>query len=268
MKKRQKKQQGLSLIELMIAITIGTFISLLVVQYMVTSSRLFKDQGADTNLEQNATFAISYLSQFIRQAGTREDYGTVVPLYSGACENFDPCTSDGAGMASVTAAETSDRIAVQMHPDNGLDCTGTPLPGGSLLANVFYIAANVDEPTINSLYCRGYDITEEEWLSAGVAVIDGVDQMQVLYGVADSSERIFSYVDAARVPNVDGSAVKGWNRVRAIKLAILVSDGYDSRTVDLDTRNYQLLDGPRLSITDRVSRRIYSTTIALNSKLL
>ena len=53
------RQAGLNLIELMIAIVIGIFISLMVVTYLATSSRLFKQQGADTNLEANGTFAIS-----------------------------------------------------------------------------------------------------------------------------------------------------------------------------------------------------------------
>ena len=60
-----KSQRGFNLIELLIAIVIGIFISLMIVQYMATSSRVFKRQGADSNLEQNASFAISYLSQFI-----------------------------------------------------------------------------------------------------------------------------------------------------------------------------------------------------------
>jgi len=65
MKQRMyKSQAGFNLIELMIAIVIGLFISLMVVQYLTTSSKLFKQQGADSNLEANGTFAISYMSQY------------------------------------------------------------------------------------------------------------------------------------------------------------------------------------------------------------
>jgi len=210
------KQRGFNLIELMIAIVIGIFISLMVVQYMVTSSRV----------------------------------------------------GDGTGSASATDPATSDTIAVRMHPDNGRDCTGIALPAGDQLANVFYIEASVEDPNINSLYCRGFNVSSDSWIADGVALIDGIDQMQVLYGVADANERIYSYFDAARVPSVDGSAALGWDRVRAIKIALLVSDGFDSLTEDLDTRSYQLLDGPQLSLTDRVNRRVFSTTVAMNSKLL
>ncbi len=269
MRSNLKAQRGLNLIEVIIAIGIGVFISLMVVQYMASSSRLFQRQGADSNLEQNAIFAVSRLTSYVRQAGSRIDYGTDVPFYIGPCGSHDPCTGDGVGTASLTDVSTSDTVAVQMHPDDGLDCTGAVLPSGSQLANVFYIAASTEAAGINSLYCRGYDVTENAWLSAaGVALIDGVDQMQVLYGVADANEQIYSYFDAARVPDVGGSAIQGWDRVRAVRIAVLVSDGFDSDTEDLDVRSYQLLDGPRLSITDRVNRRVYSTTVAMNSKLL
>lgn len=265
---RSSHQRGFSLIELMIAIVIGMFISLLVVQYMVASSRVFKRQGADSNLEQNASFAISYLSQFVRQAGTREDYGTVVPFFINPCGSINPCTSDGAGVASATDPATSDTLAVRMFAADGLDCTGQPLPAGDQLANVFYIDTSVEDPNVNSLYCRGFNITNDSWLANGIALIDGIDQMQVLYGVADNNERIYSYFDAARVPAFDGSLIAGWDNVRAVKIALLVSDGFDSTTEDLDTRSFQLLDGPALSITDRINRRVFSTTIAMNSKLL
>lgn len=263
-----RDQKGFNLIELMIAIVIGIFVSLMVVQYMATSSRVFKRQGADSNLEQNASFAISYLSQFVRQAGTREDYGSVVPFFINECDGIDPCTGDGAGVASATDASTSDTIAVQMHAADGLDCTGQSIPSGDQLANVFYVAASPDDATVNSLYCRGFNVSSDRWLSDGVALIDGIDQMQILYGVADENERIYSYFDAARIPSIDGNLLEGWDRVRAVKIALLVSDGFDSVTENLDTRSYQLLDGPALSITDQINRRVFSTTIAMNSKLL
>ena len=263
-----KDQRGFNLIELLIAIVIGIFISLMIVQYMATSSRVFKRQGADSNLEQNASFAISYLSQFIRQAGTRDEYGSVVPFFTEDCDGLDPCTSDGTGTASPTAAATSDTIAVQMHPADGLDCTGQVISPGDQLVNVFYIAASAEDPDVNSLYCRGFNATTGFRISDGIALIDGIDQMQIQYGVTNEDERIYSYFDAARVPPVNGNVLEGWDRIRAVKIAILVSDGFDSTTENLDTRSFQLLDGPQLSITDKTSRRVFSTTIAMNSKLL
>ena len=269
-----KRQQGLNLIELMIAITIGVFISLMVVQYLVTSSRLFKQQGVDSNLESNGTFAISYLSQFIRQAGSRSPTGSDVPFFVGDCDD-DPCTfnSDDLGV--------SDQLAVQMFPVNNRDCVNNEVDDGNRIANVFFVADSDGNrnPTPScgtggkecALYCRGYDVSNQAWLgNEAVALIDGIDQLQVLYGVSNDNKQIDRYVDASRVPapgDVGIAIQDAWDRVRSVKLAVLVSDGQNSGTEIQEARSYQLLDSPTITFDDRVSRKIYSTTVTINNKL-
>ena len=259
-----KRQRGLTLIELMIAMMLGIFISLLVVQYLATSSRMFKRQGVDSNIEQNASFAISYLSKHIRQAGSRDGHGTEVPFFFGDCDVFSPCTSDADGDNGTEI--NSDRIAVQMFVGAGSsDCAGNPASGQ--IANVFYIDEDTAGSSMNSLFCRGYDVATETWLGNGIALINGVEQMQVVYGVADASEQIYSYLAANRVPPVTGSLTLGWDRVRAVKVALLVSDGYSTGTEDVENRNYRLFDGPATNFNDRIHRRVFSTAITINSKV-
>lgn len=263
MKKQVKTQSGLSLIELMIAIVIGIFISLMVVQYMITSSRVFKRQGADANLEQNASFALSYLSQYIRQAGSRDAHGTDVPFFIDACGGFMPCTNDADG--ALATNNDSDRVAVQMFPSSRMDCTG--LPAAGQIANVFYIDQEPNSQT-NSLFCRGFDVAANAWLGNGVALIDGIDQMQVIYGVADDSEQIYSYVSASNIPPVGGNLLAGWDQIRAVKIALLVSDGFDSITEDSSNTNFQLFNAnAKPFVNDSVSRKVFSTTITINSKI-
>ncbi len=252
------KQRGLNLIELMIAIVIGLFISLLAVQYLSTSSRLFKQQGVDSNLEANGTFAISYLSQFIRQAGTYNPTGTDVPFYVGSCGDAGPCTTD------KNAVGESDRIAVQMVPANNRDCVDNPVPTGSRIANVF----SVREGT---LFCRGYDVSNEDWLVGDeVALIDGVEQLQVLYGVSNSQGQVDRYVNASNVPAADASDIEvqeAWDRVRSVKVAVLVSDDANTGTLPKSSRSFGLLDASVISYDDRISRKVYSTTIHINNKM-
>ena len=267
-----KRQQGLNLIELMIAITIGIFISLMVVQYLVTSSRLFKQQGVDTNLESNGTFAISYLSQFIRQAGSRSPTGSDVPFYVGDCDD-DPCTfnSDDSGV--------SDQLAVQMFPVNNRDCVNNAVDDGIRIANVFFVAdsdtgavsesCGIDDQEC-ALFCRGFSVSDQNWLGDAVALIDGVDQLQVLYGVSNDVGQIDRYVDAERVPAPGATGIEiqnAWDKVRSVKLAVLVSDGQNTGTEIQEARSYQLLDSPTITFNDRVSRKIYSTTVTINNKL-
>lgn len=261
------KQRGLNLIELMISIVIGLFISLMVVQYLSTSSKLFKQQGVDSNLESNATFAISYLSQFIRQAGSNNPVGSDVPFFVGNCNGDDPndalnpCTYD-----SNTAGE-SDQVAVQMVPwsQSGSlrDCAGNEVDEGERIANVFSV---VD----SSLFCRGYSVTDSQWLGRAESLIDGVEQLQIIYGVTDDNGVIDRYVNASEVTDDSVSDVDEqleWDRIRSVKLAVLVSDGTNAGTESSQLRQFQLLDAPQVEFTDRVSRKVYTTTITINSKL-
>lgn len=251
------RQRGLNLIELMIAVVIGMFISLMVVQYLSTSSRLFKQQGVDTNLESNGTFAISYMSQFIRQAGSYNPMGSDVPFFVGECGNDTVCTfnSDVAG--------ESDQIAIRMVPQNNMDCVGNDATD-LRIANVFSI---VDA----SLFCRGIDAIDGQWLGPGETLIDGVEQLQVLYGVTNDQGVIDRYVDASRVAVAAGNELEiqeAWDRVRSVKIAVLVSDGSNAGTEISEARNYQLLDSPQITYTDRISRKVYTTTVTINNKLL
>lgn len=237
----------------------------MVVQYLATSSRMFKRQGVDANIEQNATFAVSYLSKYIRQAGSRDGHGTEIPFFPGDCGDLSPCTAEADGDDGTDA--NSDRIAIQMFVEaGGRDCAGNPANGQ--IANVFYIDREDPGVPMTSLFCRGYDVAANNWIgSGGSAVIDGVEQMQVLYGVADDNEQIYSYLSADRIPPIDGSVALGWDRIRAVKVALLVSDGYNSATEKIGSREFQLFNGPQMTFTDRTSRRVFSTAVTINSKI-
>jgi len=273
----------LTLIELMISIVIGLMISLMVVQYLTTSVRLFRQVGADNNLEANGSFAISYISQYIRQGGSTQFNGTTAPFFLEPCGGWDPCTfnSDAAGV--------SDRVAVHMFPRplNGnpaTDCVGNPVigVGDDPIANVFYVANAVTGNPSNtcgtnnevcSLYCRGFDYVNNAWLGNGEALIDGIDQLQVLYGIGDgqiSGQQVNRYIDSTRVTNgaVGTRQVEmAWDDVRSVKLAVLVSDGANAGTKPAGNMQYQLLDSAAVNFNDRITRKVFSSTVTINNML-
>lgn len=254
-------QRGLNLIELMIAIVIGLFISLMVVQYLSSSSKLFKQQGVDTTLEANGTFAISYLSRFIRQAGGSDPQGTDIPFLPGDCGGTDPNNSENPCTYNSDALEESDQMAVITVPRNLKDCVGNDVDDeDDRIANVFRVEDS-------QLFCRGYDIDAGAWLGPEESLIDGIEQMQVLYGVSNDADVIYSYVDASRVAAPGEDEEEAWDRVRSVKIALLVSDGTAAGTETTEARTYQLLDSPQVEFTDRVLRKVYTTTIQINNKL-
>ena len=181
-------------------------------------------------------------------AGTSQNF-----FFRGNCGGLNPCTAD----QSEVAALTSDRIAIEFDPppDDGTEvgCTGAAVGAAVTIANVYFLDT-VDD--VSSLYCRTYNIDTGAWLAAAQPLVDGVDAMQVLYGVSDEAG-VQRYVSADRVTD--------WFAVRTVRLSLLVSNGSATGLAAETTRNYVVLDAPTLSFTDRFIRHIYGTTVQIGN---
>ena len=64
-----RKQRGVTLVELMIAITISSIVMLGIGSVYTSSKRSFKLQEEFSRLQENGRFAINYITRFVRGAG-------------------------------------------------------------------------------------------------------------------------------------------------------------------------------------------------------
>jgi type IV pilus assembly protein PilW len=124
---------------------------------------------------------------------------------------------------------------------------------------VYYVANAQDSvpPTLpentRSLYRRAGDGDAEE-------LVQGVEQMQVEYGVDLDGDRI---VDEYReAPNVTD-----WQRVISVQIALLVRSIQQYGT-DTDQRTYQLLTNTTVAAPgDRRIREVFQATVSLRNRL-
>src|SRR5690606_26613436 len=65
----RNSQEGISLIELMIALLLGLVLSLAAVQLLLTNQRTFSLQDAVTSLNEDGQMALRYIAADIRNAG-------------------------------------------------------------------------------------------------------------------------------------------------------------------------------------------------------
>ncbi|WP_228050735.1 PilW family protein [Pontibacterium sinense] len=65
----RKRQQGLSMIELMVALLIGTLLTAAVLQMFLGSRTTYAMQSALATMQENARFAVEFLSRDLRKAG-------------------------------------------------------------------------------------------------------------------------------------------------------------------------------------------------------
>lgn len=245
---------GYTLIELLISISLGLAMMSVAMQYLVGSSASFNATESASRIQENGRFALSMITDEMRMAGYGDPNNGARPgfFFTAACGAFDPCTSNGADT-------NPDRIAVWYDPpaDDGTetDCTGSVLGATAQVANVFYIEANAEG--VNSLMCRGFDVSANAWNATAQPLVDGIDNLQILYGINDGTNS--SYISA------DAMTAATWGQVVSVRLVVLVSTGLEGGSSGEDTRTYELVDTPEISLTDDFNRRVFSTTVMINN---
>ena len=240
MRKHTINQQGLSLVELLIAMALGLMLTVGALQMMLSSQTMFSTTDSLSRIQENGRFALEFISKSVRMAGYDSDEEGNLFL--------DANTLNGAGT-------NSDQFAVLLNPNDDEDCLGNAVGANDIIANVYFI--NVQNQ-ISSLYCRSLNSVTNNWYSAAQPLVDGVENMQVLYGLADENEnyRVTKYVPEDDVIN--------WARIGTLKISLLINNGQVNGNSDNLTRQFVLLD-EALTFTDRHSRQVFSTTITLNS---
>ncbi|MBL4797904.1 MAG: PilW family protein [Oleispira sp.] len=161
---------------------------------------------------------------------------------------------------------------------NVRDCTGRAVyVKGDIILNVFWVQSDpnnpdplpsppdLDNPTMNNLVCQAYKfnggIATEP--SDVIPIANGIESMQILYGESlnplpiDTQDRNVNQY-------VTGAAVTNWNRVYAVRIAILTRS-LIAITSQTAVRNYVLLDAQPYVMNDAVSRQVFTTTFVINN---
>ncbi len=249
----RKRYQGVTILELMIALLLGLFLTTTFLQLMVGTSRSTAFHEHLSLAQSNGRYSLLLMSRGMRLGGYRSPTNGVAmqPFFQGGCGASNPCTKDGSGT-------NSDQVAVQYEPTNGLDCAGNTVPANAITADVYYVAADASNNNINALFCQGYDPVAGTARGAAQVLVHGVERLQAVYGMEGATVgTVNQYVSANSVTN--------WSQIRAIRLGILVNSGRSETAFDQRTRQFNLLDSGTLSFTDQTARFVYNTAIKLNN---
>lgn len=293
-----RRQRGLTLIELMISITIGLVFIFGAVTFLVSGHQSFRAQNSGSRIQENARFALDILKEHVRMAGYNDTTSSLLDLpaliYRGACDTINgqtanPCSDD-------TTTDQGDRLAMALRIPTGAtgvaaqDCIGSPLTSlNEHVVNVFWVEQD-SSSGVSSLYCRGYNPDTNTWYgTAAQPLVDGIEQMQVQYGLVDGNPsstgssgtggRVDRYLKATDLQTLDAADPNRnyWGDVRSVRIALLVSAGAEqaaddgANTLDSTTltayQTFTLLDGAAYTPAETRIRRVFSTTITLNNAL-
>jgi type IV pilus assembly protein PilW len=198
------RQSGMSLIELMVAITIGLMLSIVAAQAYMSASSAQSSQTDLTRIQESARFTFDLVGREARLAGYRDNTWHSSTGTPGNWLNFDTSaaatshisgTNDAAtvtlgGGVTATVLNRSDTVTFRYYghdipaatgaDGSILDCQGNAIRRNDLLEETLYVAADASNGNEPTLFCS-------TWVNATgtptqVALIPGVESLQILYG--------------------------------------------------------------------------------------
>ncbi len=221
----QRKQTGLSLIELMIALVLGLVVVSAVFNTYLGSSRSSRFSQGLQQIQENGRYGITTLQRGIRLAGYSPDGNIDEP--------FD----------IVNSSDT--QLVVRLTDTH--DCNGELTDTVDGIAINTYAHDDVNE----TITCMG---------NVGLTpmpVVEGVEAMRFLWGIdADADgvpERYIPY-----------DATISATEVVAMRVAILVGSGEPIRS-RATAETHVLFDQEVISPEDKIARDVFSTTVLLRN---
>jgi type IV pilus assembly protein PilW len=168
-----KCQKGMSIVEMMVAITLGLFVSAALIALFVNAKESYRVNERMSRLQENARFAVSFLSRDIRMA----DYRT--------CVTKD-LLSDAISGQDNTGLSGSDTVTI-IWQSSACDATDTTV------TTVYSIqAGSGGDPAL----FRSVDGVSQE-------LVEGIEDLQILYGQDTDNDDVPNYyVDAASITDM------------------------------------------------------------------
>jgi type IV pilus assembly protein PilW len=342
--KPPRRQTGMTLIEIMIALLIGAFLLGGVLQIFIGSKQTYRMQENLFRLQENARFAMYFLSKDIRRAGllgcpslrTMSPLPNVVSEVPAVPPPTDPITradimvsgadsidgnwNAGACGAGGNCIPGSDAISINYSENCGGSLTTAMANSGSSIqisasntcnvnnndallvsncssADIFRSTStgnSINHQALNNAYGTDAELfvyhaytyfirvstsgdpgrslwrldntTASGTGTNPIELIEGVEDMQILYGV--DTEADASGLNGDGTPNyyvtASDVAATDWPKVISIRISLLVA------TLDDNVASQNLpytFNGATMAPSDRKIRRVFNTTIALRNRL-
>ncbi len=249
-------ERGFTLVELMVAMVIGLILLGGVYTVFFSSVTTYRQTAGLSRLQENGRFALELLGQELRNAG--------YPRFS----------VDGTPFADV-----------------GVAITGND--GGGTVSDDVTIQYLTTTGLVTSVFTHDADPADQALVLNSVFLIDGVENMQILYGVdTDDDLTLDDFLDADDLV----TAGHDWDDVLALRIGLLlatpdegtVGDDPDTNRYDVDGVIDDFNNDGTLDITDmrpspadahyddvfefdppddRKLRQVFRTTIALRNRM-
>ena len=213
--KPSRRQRGLSLVELMVAVAIGLFMLSGFAASFVGMKRAFVAQDRLAALQDNERLALGLLAATVQAAGYHPD-----PFEQPAAEALPAATTTfgsfapGQGLVGAGGAEAATSLTTRyvVAPGQALaDCAGRRNEGSAaaLVVNTYTVGAD------RTLRCS------VDGGATSIVLVNQVQSLVALYGVAVDDRNVDRYLAAD-----DITAANLWPRVRSARITVRFVNPY------------------------------------------
>lgn len=277
------RQQGYTLIELMISITLGLLITAAATQLLVTGSLTLSNQQASANVQDNSAFGMELMARQLRQtnAGNQSlisDGGTLngivfspSDIAATAPVNV-PVTGKAANNASSVDGK-SDQLVIQYQVlQNGLrDCEGNTIAASDVVIERYFLRQDLlssETPKPYALACAAFRLATLAGANTaqGSIIMSRVDDFSVVLGTSDTAAT-WRYYDLQAYKNLAGAKPN----IRTVRLAALVrSSNIDPSTKGIKKAATYAFLNETVAVpnpNDGYARRVFMSTVSFRNSL-
>ena len=250
---------GFTLVELMVALTLGMMLSVFVVQIFLQNKKTQLVTATLSDLKADEVFSQYHLETITKLSGYRSAPDAASALGFESINTVYPSSAPYLFATNNTGVDGSDTLTIRFQGSGDGEGTADHLVNDCLNQGVdsFDMATNIFSLTNdNELQCQVQNDTTGT--TTTMVLANGIENFQVLVGEdLDSNGSPDRYV-APDTASID------WQQITSVRFALLLRSEGEVGTVD-DVRTYNVLGEVINPEDDRRIRRIITRTIWLRN---
>lgn len=244
-----RRQTGVGLVELMVAMAIGLMLVLMVTSYLISSRHSYQTSVANNDVQDARRFALHIVQQQLWLAGYSdgwEDISLLFPSYTPA-EGLEPPVF---GASQLFSAGGDEEVwiryrAADLNAQPLTHCDGTPFPSSD--------GGDADSIAMTKLYLQDGSLRCKVYLSNGstknsLPLLNGVDALRWTYLDDSNAFQTFDEAD--------------WPSVKAVRLEMILAS--NESTGESFSQQFAWGDGT-IAFEDGHARNRLVSTIALRN---
>lgn len=264
------RQRGLSMIELLVALAISSFLILGITQVYIDNKRNYVFQQSQAGNLENSRFAVLMIDELLSKAGYRrapdQEMADAFPassILSAHCEGFP--AEAALTKIKATGGQTGFCMRYQPAVADELTCDGVKAPlskkvfGYPSQTETIYVAvkftphaSDLNKGTLSCVSNKGTDLVE---------LIDGIADMKVEFGAGQNNEKKLAasnpFKDAQSWTATDGP-------VRAVRYSVLAASRNNQRDGDSNVYDKWLATAntaAKTRLTAQNKKQIFQTAV-------